>query len=680
MAMVIAFLELVGIATLAITEPTLTILNRGAPFLASYRPRRLDFVVATAIISLGPAAVITGFEAIAAVGSRSASDILHAVALGFLTALFFNVIAKHLSTLRVRHQFVVIAVSTVALSALYWEVDWSRLALLALVPFGVVVVLRFLGSERIDKCVVRERALASAPEFANPARVVFIVFDELPLMSLLDGTGAIAPIFPNFSELSQTANWHRNTTTISAGTRKAVPAILTGCLPREGLLPTASDHPNTLFSLLRSKYRLNVHESLTQLAAQTSAKSFATGWTALSREALRLCVQYNSPLKRDDVFFGDRRLFKDSLAAGTQFIATLTASSEPVLDFLHILLPHRPWHYCGDGRDYGGGVIEGGGPHGYQSPAAVGSARQRHLLQVQAADRFLGSVVTRLREIDAYDDALIVVTADHGIAIQPGQPFRRATAENYEEVLWVPLFMKHPQQREGSTSDQPRLTVDILPIIAAQLEVNIPWDVDGVTPAQAPGDRSLVGTVTLTNEHVPSNSQPLFDRGLGFANVLDANVQPSTPRTPRDFYHLGEFRDLIGRKVAELTVTPHLEAKGEISANSGFDKVRSDTTFVPWAFVTGEIAGHGAADSVVIAINEVIVGSAALRSTGSTTARFQTVLDPDQFSNGHNQLQLFIVPDPANAASLLSVATMQHQARATSASRDTGVPSGFDSE
>ena len=72
--------------------------------------------------------------------------------------------------------------------------------------------------------------------------------------------------------------------------------------------------------MLEGTYRLNVHESLTQVAAVSSA-SIVTGWRGLTREAFRLGYQYSWPLRSEneklggqtpDQYFGDRRLFCNS--------------------------------------------------------------------------------------------------------------------------------------------------------------------------------------------------------------------------------------------------------------------------------------------------------------------------------------------------------------------------------
>jgi hypothetical protein len=89
------------------------------------------------------------------------------------------------------------------------------------------------------------------PAFA-PFPIVLLVFDELPLVSLLDADRAIDPaLYPNLSALARDGVWFRNATTVSDYPRWAVPAILTGRRARPDAVPTAAEHPGTLFSFVR---------------------------------------------------------------------------------------------------------------------------------------------------------------------------------------------------------------------------------------------------------------------------------------------------------------------------------------------------------------------------------------------------------------------------------------------
>ena len=104
---------------------------------------------------------------------------------------------------------------------------------------------------------------------ATPA-VVVVVFDQLPLVSLLDRDGRIdRTVYPNFAALANDATWFRNASAVSGLTHTALPAILTGNYPAPELLPTTRDHPHNLFTLFGSRYHLNVLEPLTDLCPET---------------------------------------------------------------------------------------------------------------------------------------------------------------------------------------------------------------------------------------------------------------------------------------------------------------------------------------------------------------------------------------------------------------------------
>ena len=145
-------------------------------------------------------------------------------------------------------------------------------------------------------------------------------------------------------------------------------------------------------------------------------------------------------------------------------------------------MPHTPWNYLPSGIRY-------------ESPPGVPNdgdgwvelARERHLLQLEYTDRLVGETLRTLRESGLYDDALVVVTADHGLSFTNGVQGRgRAAVDRAPgEVLWVPLFIKEPGQRTGRVDDRNWEHVDLLPTIADRARVEIPWSVDGLV---APGD------------------------------------------------------------------------------------------------------------------------------------------------------------------------------------------------
>ena len=166
-----------------------------------------------------------------------------------------------------------------------------------------------------------------------------------------------------------------------------------------------------------------------------------------------------------------------------EFIAGI--GPEPsTFHFLHVQLPHLPWQYLEDGTGYPSGdppLQAFAGEHGTWTTQRwlVEHAWQRHLLQTGYADRLVGELLDRLREVGIFDRALVVVAADHGIAFVPGVERREVQPSTVEQLAGVPLFVKAPGQRRGEVDDRPARTVDVLPTIADALGIELPFEVDG---------------------------------------------------------------------------------------------------------------------------------------------------------------------------------------------------------
>ena len=75
---------------------------------------------------------------------------------------------------------------------------------------------------------------------------------------------------------------------------------------------------------------------------------------------------------------------------------------------------------------------------GFHDQALTNHNETRHLLQVGFVDRQVGLLLDRLQRTGLLDQALIVVTADHGYAFQVGVKDRRLVTEsNVDEVAPV---------------------------------------------------------------------------------------------------------------------------------------------------------------------------------------------------------------------------------------------------
>jgi arylsulfatase A-like enzyme len=79
-------------------------------------------------------------------------------------------------------------------------------------------------------------------------------------------------------------------------------------------------------------------------------------------------------------------------------------------------------------------------------------------------DSQIGALISRLKQQGLYDNTLIVITGDHGEGLgEHGVWGHGVTA--YENVVYVPLIVKYPNDTEARRVDEPAGHVDILPTI-----------------------------------------------------------------------------------------------------------------------------------------------------------------------------------------------------------------------
>lgn len=211
---------------------------------------------------------------------------------------------------------------------------------------------------------------------ANPVPVVMLVFDEFPLASIIDPAGDLrADRYPNFARLAADGIWYPNAVTVQQQTEHSVPAILTGSVPDQSLVPITGQYPFNLFTGLRNTYDLSVYESITQLCPRALCESLTASVSSLTEDVSVVAghVLLPEPLTEDlppiDRAWGDftalaedfepREQFRDELRAGPRlpidrFLEDIAAGSgdRPPLHYLHAILPHHPWQFLPDGRHY----------------------------------------------------------------------------------------------------------------------------------------------------------------------------------------------------------------------------------------------------------------------------------------------------------------------------------------
>ena len=95
-------------------------------------------------------------------------------------------------------------------------------------------------------------------------------------------------------------------------------------------------------------------------------------------------------------------------------------------------------------------------------------------------DSHIGRLITWLKSSNMYDDALIIVTADHGESFSHGYGDHSGPAL-YEDLIHVPLIIKEPQQQAGRRLTVLSEQIDLKPTILEYAGGQVLHDGEGVT-------------------------------------------------------------------------------------------------------------------------------------------------------------------------------------------------------
>lgn len=182
----------------------------------------------------------------------------------------------------------------------------------------------------------------------------------------------------------------------------------------------------------------------------------------------------------------------------------LDSASLPLLLYVHLMDPHNPYDpspevasklypdYSADSP--GASPLPGDPAH------VVRAASRRYEGEVLQADEGLGSFIEGLQARGLYQDATIVVAADHGEEFgEHGGLYHGTTL--YEEVIHIPLVIKLPGgEGAGTTIDSVASLVDVVPTVADAIDLQPAAEMEGrsaldVVRGEAPGREVVFAAV-----------------------------------------------------------------------------------------------------------------------------------------------------------------------------------------
>jgi hypothetical protein len=666
-----ALLELLAVTAMTVARPTLGILSNNAEIFVTARTTTLELVVLVLLLLLVPPLALWLVEVAVGLVAPAARRATHVVLVAGVAGIFVVEVLKKQTSLS-SAVLVVLAVAGAALGGyLLWRFRVVGLFLRYLAVAPVLFAALFATSGPVTDAVLAGDPEVARVEVRDPKRVVMVVLDELPLVSLLDGSGRIDPgLYPNLAALADTSTWYRNTTTVAPFTGAAVPALLTGQYRADaGEVQVAATAPENLFTLLGGTYDMNVAEHGTGLCPASLCDRDDDGAPARVGDLLsvsrELWWEHASPERVTEEPFADGDILgdPDALRTGERFVRTLRPTSKPRLDVVHVLLPHQQWHYLPSGQDYREVRTAPGlwWDFTWGSQWSADLAHQRHLLQTAAADRLVGDIVARLRAIGAYDDTLLVVTADHGIAFGDRVSIRGVTRTNYPQILWVPLLVKAPGQTAPVVDDRPARTIDVVPTIADHLGVRIPWNVDGRTLLGRPAPDGPRRVLDWSQNRI----QPDRDGFVtvpgppGFALARAGRASPAAGEGRDRLYRIGPYGDLLGRRAASLARRAAADASVTLDDPARFRDVRPGARDVPWRYVSGRTRGVAGDRPLAITVNGVVAGLSGTYRDPLDPDRttFWGVLAPAPFRPGRNDVRVHRIEGPPDTPVLVPLRT-----------------------
>lgn len=668
----VELLHLAALWNIAAAQPIFDILARSPEFFVAHDARAANIWLFVIVISMAvPLAVwgvVRGLHRLAPLAGALAMGI----ACGALLLLIALYAVKQFGGATPGIAFIVAGVCAAAGAAVYVRYAPVRLFATWLSPAIVLVPAAFLLQPQVSRLLeTGSRDALPSVDFETTPPIVFVVFDELPLASLLDSEGQIdAERFPHFDALRQNATWFRNASAVAELTIAAIPPILTGTLPIPGRLPVADEYPANLFTLLAPRYRMHVVEPLTSLCPDEFCDDERLGpiaWLGpvlpdvalvylhtILPEALTQRLPPVTQNWRDFVSNPDWQIRwaagrnSDRPAPVERFIEQIEPepeSARPPFHFLHVVLPHEPWVYLPTGQRFSGtGTVAGfGNAHGewVDERAPIAFDFRRHLLQVGLVDALLGRLIARLREVGLYEEALIVVTADHGASFRPGGSFRQPTEATFADIAAVPLFIKRPHQQDGQVVADNIWLLDLPATVAAALGVELPWNTDGVDAfGGAPADRDGKVLVYDDGQKMMAGPADLTAALLETVGWLRQLLPTSSPfEQPRR----GRADELVGQSLERFSIRA---GSGEVRIDTlaALRDVDPEGTFIP-SRIAGSLVSGPDAPTLAIAVNGVVAATTVPYTFPVAGQRnlWEVIVDPDVFVPGANAIDVLEV-------------------------------------
>ncbi len=668
-----------ALAALGIAQPLLQLVSQNPEFLVVHHFGGVEVLIQALALLIIPPLLLFVVVLLAGLIRPIFGRAAHSLILGGLISLILLPIVEKIPGMG---GWLTLVLAFVPASFLVLRLGQSllhsrNLAFLALVV--PLFLLMFLGATSIRALFASAESFPSSLSESPVHPVVLIVFDEFPTSSLLNSDLELdCELFPNFCRLAERAIWYPNATTVSGATLRSVPSIMTGKLPTWTAPPTLAAHPQNIFTLLASSHHISSLESQTNLCPEDLKSGPIPNF--LERQEMLisdLFVLYEHILVPEiwrknlvpvsNKWCDFRGAENESRSNGrpvtkidhfNNFVNSIEIHEQPNLVVAHILLPHNPFNFFPNGTIYNWRKRVPTLPDGTwgNDNVLIAHSYRRHILQVVAVDQLLGNLLDRLEYLDLFDDAAMIITADHGVCFRSGLSGRHLNDGNEADIMSVPLFLKLPGQSMGRIDDRFAQSVDILPTLISALGTKSEWGFDGMDLLSKSPNRSQLDFKDQDTHQ---------DRIIDPVKLLDRNEivqwkhdlfgdEGSFER----LFNLGDTDNLVGERIIGKLVKDHSSLQCEILDAEKLNNVNLGSLFVPAEF-NGTLHGYDGPDrlKLALALNDVIVGVSEtyLEKLESGIINWQITAPLSAFQNGSNRAELFLVSSLADGPRLTRV-------------------------
>ncbi|MDB2575940.1 sulfatase-like hydrolase/transferase [Planctomycetota bacterium] len=302
----------------------------------------------------------------------------------------------------------------------------------------------------------------SAPPGAVPPTVVLISMDTVraDTLSVYGGPEGATPHLDRFA-----AGSTRYVSSYSSApwTMPSHASMFTGLFPFEhgahSFLPGPDHRGDNVFAL---------HPRLETLAEALAAEGYATCGVVANTVYLRPGLGLDAGFQHWDV---RRESGTKVTARALEWLDARAEGDRPAFLFVNYMDAHRPYA-TGEPDAAGHAALDGLIERVMVSNEPAGEAglevRALHQRAVSRLDVEVGALLDGLRTRGLLEDALVIITSDHGEAFG-GHGVVEHSKDVYEDLVRVPLLVKAPGQTAGRVATERASSVDVPGLVARVL-------------------------------------------------------------------------------------------------------------------------------------------------------------------------------------------------------------------